>query len=90
MPRFLDFSPTSLLDTGDIAFQRMHPKHKLQQVSTSPHISRTAITYPTHLEIPQHTATLPTLDTSIPNLRASCITMHLSQLKLCLCADSRR
>lgn len=42
-------------------------------------------TYPTHLEISQHTSSLTTQYTPVANLRRSGIAVHLCQLQLGLC-----
>lgn len=47
------------------------------------------ITYPRHLEIPQHTPSFATFNTPISNLRRAGIAMHLRQLQLRLGARPR-
>jgi hypothetical protein len=53
------------------------------------HKSTHRITYPRHLEIPQHTSPFATFNTPISDLRRAGIAMHLRQLQLRLGARPR-
>jgi hypothetical protein len=47
-------------------------------------------TYSRHPKVSEDTSSLPSHDTSIPDLCGSRVAMHLRELELCLCAGSLR
>ena len=51
-------------------------------------MQQTVCTYPRHLEVPQHTPSLPSFYTTITDLCGPCVAVHLAQFELGLGARS--
>lgn len=62
----------------------------MEQSSQQFGIYRLSETYSGHLEVSQDTSSLPTLDTSVPDLCRASVAVHLGELQLGVSAHTSR